>query len=259
MTTLSPEVRDVLATQVRCTGNTLVITSQLDRDLYAKTKKALEALGGKWSRKLQVHEFPKAAKDVIATILEANGYTCPKNEFDFFETPLFLAERMAEMLDLDISNPTQSVLEPSAGNGRLARAAAKHVGMDNVTCIEIQQQCCVNLLAAGFKTVITADFMTVKPVAHDQYDRIIANFPFSKNQDILHCMHALNFLKRGGNMVAIMSAHHTFANDKPSREFSEFLYGDAFEETYCESLISGTFKESGTNVTSVLVLMKGKR
>ena len=38
-----------------------------------------------------------------------------------------------------------------------------------------------------------------------KYDRIIANPPFTKNQDIDHVMQMWNFLKPGGRIVSIMS------------------------------------------------------
>ena len=50
---------DVLAVLSRSTvvGSSLVIPDQLDRKLYVKTNKVLEAAGGKWNRKARAHVF----------------------------------------------------------------------------------------------------------------------------------------------------------------------------------------------------------
>ena len=51
--------QDVLAVLSRAetTGNELKLVDQLDRQLYTRTNKVLEAAGGKWDRKAQAHLF----------------------------------------------------------------------------------------------------------------------------------------------------------------------------------------------------------
>ena len=269
MTTISEEVRNVLATGVQCDGQSLVITAHLERKLYMKTNDALVALGGKWIKKNKCHLFEgRTAAEAVASVLEKNGYVNQKDEFELFETPVALAERMAEMLDIKAG---QTVLEPSAGYGRLALAAAKYTHARNIYCIEIQLECCKKLIGFNFESVRCNDFLkepvppetlpdgTEKFFTFRPFRHVIMNPPFSRNQDIAHVRHAAEFLAPGGNLVAIMSPHHTFADDKASVEFRAWLDGDAFKETYCESLIAGTFKESGTMVSGILVLMTGKK
>ena len=68
------------------------------------------------------------------------------------------------------------------------------------------------------------------------------NPPFTKGQDIKHVNHALQFLKPGGKLVAIMAG-----NDK-SKWF------DSLEWCYeIEDVPAGAFKESGTNVATIIV------
>lgn len=268
MTKISDEVKEVLGNGVSCDGHGLVITRKLDRRLYLKVHDALAALGGKWDRKLARHCFPMdgdRASEIVGDILETGGYVDKKKEFEFFETPVKLAERMAEMLRIKCG---QSVLEPSAGNGRLALAAAKYTDRSNICCIEIQPSCCTTLMKLGF-SVRCDDFMNVTensllpdpetPPKPRRFHCVSMNPPFSTGQDVAHIRHAAEFLVPGGNMVAIASPHHTFAKDKASKDFRNWLDGASFKETYCESLLSGTFSESGTEVSAILILMLGKR
>ena len=62
-----------------------------------------------------------------------------------------------------------------------------------------------------------------------------------------------NNLKPGGRLVAIMSEHPFFANDKASKDFREFLD----EVGYSQQLPQGSFKESdrSTGVNTRLVVM----
>ncbi|EDR2800677.1 SAM-dependent methyltransferase, partial [Salmonella enterica subsp. enterica serovar Havana] len=51
---ISTEVLNVLS-RCRAEGNFLFLADQLDRSIYVKTNKVLEAAGGKWNRKEQAH------------------------------------------------------------------------------------------------------------------------------------------------------------------------------------------------------------
>ncbi|WMA00162.1 hypothetical protein [Enterobacter hormaechei] len=53
---ISTEVLNVLS-RCRAEGNFLFLADQLDRSIYVKTNKVLEAAGGKWNRKEQAHIF----------------------------------------------------------------------------------------------------------------------------------------------------------------------------------------------------------
>ena len=46
-------------------GNVLTLPAQLDRTLYQRTNKVLEAAGGRWSRKVQAHIFGINAGEAV--------------------------------------------------------------------------------------------------------------------------------------------------------------------------------------------------
>ena len=64
--------------------------------------------------------------------------------------------------------------------------------------------------------------------------------------------HAMRFLRPGGKLASIMSTGVEFREDRRTREFRELvrLHGGRIER-----LPSGTFRESGTDVETVLVVM----
>lgn len=58
-------------------GNALSIAEQLDRTLYARTNKVLEAAGGKWNRKAQAHIFDADAASRIDEIILTGSVVVP--------------------------------------------------------------------------------------------------------------------------------------------------------------------------------------
>jgi type I restriction-modification system DNA methylase subunit len=97
--------------------------------------------------------------------------------------------------------------------------------------------------------IVSNDFMEY--AKYNYYDKIIMNPPFSNNQDLDHVLHAYKCTKEGGKIVAIMSSHFTFASDAASVNFRKWLD----DRGYYEKLPEGSFKESGTGVNTVLVVI----
>ena len=134
---LSEHVVDILA-GATIEGTVLRLTcGQLDRKTYEAVNKALDALGGKWNRKLGGHVFAEDPSGAIEQALLTGEVTSAKKEFDFFQTPVALAERMAELADVRFARGTR-ILEPSAGHGRILDAMHKVAGNDALSqCLEI--------------------------------------------------------------------------------------------------------------------------
>ena len=102
----------------------------------------------------------------------------------------------------------------------------------------------------GVKLNDEPDFMKV--VIPQRFDRIIANPPFSKNQDIDHVKKMYKLLRKGGRLVSVMSNHWNVSSNKKETEFKEWL--DKVEsEVY--DIPSGTFKKSGTLVGGKIVVI----
>lgn len=163
-----------------------------------------------------------------------------------FPTPRDLAERMADLLDVQHG---QRVLEPSAGTGMLLGAiGCRNIGLDQehaglTHAIEINRILAGRLQADFPLTrVYCEDFLSFNP---GEFDRIIMNPPFANADDIKHIKHAASMLKQGGRLVALC------ANGPRQREALQPL------ASYWEDLPANTFAVSGTGVNVALLIIEG--
>ncbi|WPE19903.1 hypothetical protein [Shinella zoogloeoides] len=226
-------------------GSKVILTGQLDRKLYVETDKVLQAAGGKWNRSAKAHVFDGDAAEVLEPIILTGEYSRTKQDFGQFDTPSDLAETVVDLADVRAG---MSVLEPSAGIGRIA-AAARQAGA-HVTCWEIDAKRAEKL--ADYAPNI-GDFLAAEPVK--AFDRVVMNPPFAKQDDIRHVLHAFKFLKAGGRLVAIMSASVMFRDNKPTTEFREFVSANGGS---IKRLPDGSFKSSGTGVNTCVVTIDAK-
>lgn len=241
---LDEEVRSALESSV-VSGNRLTLTGQLDRKLYVKVAKALELMGGKWSKKERCHLFEGPAEDVVADAISTGAIVDFRKEFQFFETPPEIADQLVEWARI---LPYHSVLEPSAGRGRLIYAI-RSCGAEPVAC-ELWEPNREHLAAVGVE-LIGSDFLQL---SGRSFDRIVANPPFAGQQDIAHVSHMWELLNRGGRLVSVMSPAWTYRNTKAARQFRELF--DAANGEW-QLLPEDAFKASGTGVqTGIVVLDK---
>ncbi len=234
---IDSDIIDVLA-RAEVEGNTLRLTVQLDRKRYQQVAKVLMAIGGKWNSSKKCHIFADDVEDILQDIILTGEYTSEKTEYQFFPTPDELA---AETVRLANITPDDVCLEPSAGRGALAKY------MPGCDCIELNPKNREFLKEQGF-ILVHDDFMTFAP--DKQYNVIVMNPPFTKQQDIIHVTKAINMATRC--VVAIMSASVLFRTDKRTAEFCGLVrsYGGTIEP-----LPESSFKESGTLVNTCRVVV----
>lgn len=237
---------DVLAvlSRAEAAGNAVTLTGQLDRKLYERTNKALEAAGGKWNRKAKAHLFDADATERIEQMLATGSIEVPKDEFNFFPSPPAVVVRLLALADI---KPGMRVLEPSAGKGAIAYACADAGA--TVDCYELMEANFVALAGdARLGPVRHMDFLAQAPEA--SYDRVVMNPPFLKQADIKHVMHALQFLKPGGLLVSVMASSVAFRDNRLTQDFRDLVRARGGD---IEALPDGSFKASGTNVNTVIV------
>jgi type I restriction-modification system DNA methylase subunit len=228
-------------------GNRLELPADDHFANYAAVKKCLLTAGGKYKK--CGFEFTDSAEEVKARLLGGEAIN-DKKKFQFFATPDHLADMLVEMADIQEAHIT---LEPSAGQGALAiRMRDRSVGC---TVVELMPENNVVLKRLKFFP-LEADFLTVKPSVLGYFDRIVANPPFTKNQDIDHILHMFDFLKPGGKLVSVASKSWTFGSQKKQVAFREWLESIGAEVT---EVPTGMFKSSGTNVASVIVAITKER
>ena len=160
-----------------------------------------------------------------------------------FPTPPELARRMVEAADIQ---PGNRVLEPSAGTGNILKAIIAGKAVCDKVSVEINPRLATLCQTLTPDPVICGDFLEQNGNL-GKFDVILMNPPFANGQDIKHIEHALQFLKPGGRLVAIC-ANGPRQNER-LRPMVERLGGT------WEPLPDNTFKESGTGVRAVLMVI----
>ncbi|MDX2820483.1 class I SAM-dependent methyltransferase [Streptomyces ipomoeae] len=193
-------------------GLTLRLNGTLDRKLYDRVNLALQAVGGTWNRYQRAHIFPFAAADAIAGLL-ATGEVITDVDRGYYPTPKPLVEQLLDLAELKVGC---EVLEPSAGRGAIAEAAAARGAV--VDCIELDTARAEYIRAGGYAREVTAaDFFSVK--VQRRYQRVIMNPPFADRQDIRHVQRALRFVQPGGLVVAVMYGSLPYRSDRKAKDF----------------------------------------
>ena len=169
-----------------------------------------------------------------------------QQEYQFFATPEAKAVEAVEEIRKTLGTVRgKRGLEPSAGTGALANVA-RQMGADMVV-IEAWNVNAIKLRAQGYD-VIERDFLSVTPEEIGTFDFVLANPPFTRNQDIQHVMHMLQFIRPGGALSVIMSTSWLEGKTKAHAQFKEFL---ATQDVTVTAIEAGAFQESGTGVPTV--------
>lgn len=249
---LSEEVLAILSS-AKVEGNVVKLTcgnlsvSKEGRKLYLEVNKALEAIGGKWNRKAHGHIFASDPEEALDNAI-LTGQVTPPSKNGYFPTPKTIVMKLCDLADIQ---PGQDVLEPSAGQGAIS-TELYHRGAKVFACelLEVNRKV---LLGDGMPSISLfsePDFMKLE--TSQTFDRVCMNPPFEKRQDVKHVLKAFSMLKSGGKLASIMSAGVTFREDKMGKEFRDFVKS---RNGRIIDLPKGSFKESGTGVNTVIVVM----
>jgi hypothetical protein len=239
---------EVLEILNKCEINDKVVTLpeiQLDRKTYQDVAKKLELIGGKWNRKFKGFLFEQNPSELFADICNGNNRNL-KKEFQFFETPESLVDELCSYILQDIEN----ILEPSAGRGAIIQGINKKYPNTTVFYCELMELNRKQL--KGDAIYLQDDFLAIEEEDIKQFDCIVANPPFSKNQDIDHFYKMYRVCKKGGRIISVMSKHWQFSSNKKETEFREFLY---LHNADIINIEAGRFKDSGTMTASCLVIL----
>lgn len=217
-----------------------------------------EGTGGKANdyRQEQATDFDRA-KAVYFGKQKKNSRTKSQEGQDYFATPEPIGYKMVQWLQ---SKPGQSLLEPSAGDGAIARWMP-----DNTynTVVEPSRDLTPKLMrnVAGAK-VVESTFENFD--LHNKFDGIAMNPPFGRGGKtaVEHVVKAYQHLKDGGRLIAIIP-------DGPAcqKRFDKWFYGDPEAKRKEDRgiadgvlmadihLPSVTFEREGTNVNTRMVVI----
>lgn len=231
-------------------GNQLRLPEgQLDRDVYLAIKKSVTSLGGKWvGGKTQAFVFNFDPTPLIQKLTSGEDKVVNlKKNLQFFPTPPDVAEDMLSWAEI---SATDKVLEPSAGQGALIIPIIErfpHLVVDVCELEEINRGILQSKLSNNIN-IIGEDFLNT--TFTKEYDWIIANPPFAKNQDIAHIQHMYTLLKKGGTLLSLSSPSWQIGSTKKVVAFRKWVEDVGAEVI---ELNRGCFKESGTNIAPLML------
>jgi len=222
---------------------------QLDRKEYLEVNKALQLIGGKWKGgKISGFVFNSDPTELLSQI--ANGEKRNlKKEFQFFATPESLADELVSYAKI---TDVCKILEPSAGQGAIVKSINKVLPGKEVDCYELMPINQTFLSKIETVNFLSDDFLNPNGSGQITYDKIIANPPFSKNQDIEHLKEMYKRLNPGGRIVSITSKHWENSRNSKETNFRDWLQ-ELEAEVY--EIESGSFKESGTMIGGNIVVI----
>ena len=237
------------------TGNKLFLKTQMDRKQYVELNKILELLWWKRNRKEKCHIFDvNNLQEAINEVCDTMEVIDVKVLYQQFYTPSELAKKLVELADIQKTN---DVLEPSAGQGAIVKEILKkefrdlfitEIDKNNIDYLqEIKNEHKENnpqsdsiLLIENWDFIEKTNIWIV--------DKIIANPPFSKSQDVKHILEMYKYLKRGWRIVSIASSSIQTRSGKLYDEFK------SLDPEFIE-IEDWAFKESWTMVNSVIVII----
>lgn len=233
---------------------------QLERSLYTEVDKTLKALGGKWNRGAAAHLFVTDPRVALEDVAEGGSIVDKKKTFQAFYTPAAVADRLVILaaengaFDTDASETKAiRILEPSAGEGAIIKALRRK-GDFWITAVEIDATNGAKLQDSWADTIYTEDFLKLNGALwFRRFDAVLMNPPFSNGQDIAHVTHAWQFVRPGGLLAAIISPAFQTRQDKAHEAFRELHRKYVVDG---EEVPAGAFKESGTNVRTVMIVWK---
>jgi hypothetical protein len=244
----SQNMNDLQTSLSKCTvsGNTVRLPEEHLHN-YQDVRKALLNAGAEYKRNTFV--FPHEAMPYINRLMDGESVNI-KKEFQAFFTPEDTADWIAANAMINHVDVRDKVLEPNGGDGALIKAM-RRAGYNGVIYTYELNPIYQNILNKLPDVVLLGgDFL--KADGKVKYDRIIANPPFNKNQDIDHVYKMWDVLAPKGTLISIMSKHWEFSNGKKEKQFRTWLEE---KDPSIYPLDNGKFKESGTMVGSQIVVI----
>ncbi len=208
------------------------INSGLDR---------LQALKGDTKQRGQEME---QHRDTFARLADPSAAPRAVSSFNLFQTPASVAQSMVEWATL--RRNLGRTLEPSAGLGRLYKAARAHDDVADMVLVEqsaeVFAELCRIVGTDSSTQTRCGDFLTVDGLG--TFDTILMNPPFQRRTDVKHILHAVNLLRIGGVLVALCAS-----GPKQKRELEPLA-------SKWIDLPADTFKSEGTRVNASLLVIK---
>jgi type I restriction-modification system DNA methylase subunit len=225
---------------------------QIPKTDFPRVKRAIEGIGGKWSSQKQAFQFQDDPSDLYQRVLAGENIQLDRayrKDTQFFFTPKAVLDVMEQWIFI----PRDArVLEPSAGRGHIAHYLSEQFSGYpwQLDCCELDPTNRQHLTEAGFN-LVGDDFLSM-PFPKRGYHLIVANPPFTKNQDVEHFQRMYDLLAPGGRLVTVMSRKWQTCTSSLCTNFRETL-NYYFHEVV--DLEPGAFNESGTGIATCILMI----
>lgn len=201
-----------------------------DKHTCQEVERVLESLGGVRTQTRR-YAFDYNVQEAINHVI-LSGVIPDQRSHQYYPTPEHIAEAAVAAAEIA---PGEDVLEPSAGQGHLARLLPQ----ERTTCVEVAALHCQVLRAQGFE-VVEGDFLAWAKSA-PRFDKVVMNPPYQGGRHQAHLDAAAKLVAPGGRLVAILPAT---VSSHPSRALSDW-------EVEISTPYTGDFK--GTSISVVIL------
>lgn len=182
--------------------------------------------------------------------LKRRPSTAVSKDLQFYWTP---KEVVRAMLDRSEPYNGAKILEPSCGDGRIMEGVREYVSRHKIedvkmAGIEVDPGRAEEARAKGFSVACT-NFLEVDLSEEARFNIILMNPPFYGRHYLKHIKKAIELLKPGGRLTAILPATAYYDHGElPGRQYdpsNRYAHRDVWMD-----LPMGSFREAGTNVAT---------
>lgn len=252
---VTQRVREILST-AEVDGLHIRLVGQLNRTDYVNANKALEALGGKWSRRDRAHVFTTSPQAALAEFIGGGAAPKPARTAEgYVATPPALADEIITRYTFIHALPAgAAVLEPSAGDGALVRAIRRVNPHVVVTGVEPNVERAAHIAVPPPLLIgVPATLEEFSAATEQRFAAVVMNPPFAvPGQPTLwidHVRLAWDLLTPGGRLVSIVPAGFADRSDRRHTAMRAFIT----EHGGAAPLPADAFVASGTGVRTYVV------
>lgn len=228
-------------------------TDEMTDATYDKLKQYMEGMGGHWRERVRGFVF-------YTQNLKRNSFQNWKESNQFFPTPEHVANRVYQLSGLSnwslLHDGRPIVLEPSAGTGSLL-----HEIPSDINCkfyiVEPEIHNAKQLEDEGYDVnrCTFEKFYSSAVKTNTRFTHVLMNPPFSQSRDIKHTLMAYDLLEPDGRLVSIISENAMYYANEYSNKFRQWINDT---NAIIEPISSTAFKESGTTVDTVIIVVNKK-
>jgi hypothetical protein len=225
------------------------LPEKISDEVYDEIAAVVRSIGGTWSERHQAFCFNYDPSRKLQEIVNTGVFFLTEESLwrekrQFYPTPADVVKSMVMMAEI---SEEHIVLEPSAGHGAILDLLPNK---NNIVAVEIDKRNLAELKAKGYNP-IWKDFLKVSGLL---VDRVVMNPPFSNFQDVKHVCHALDMLKVGGILVAVINENTLYRSEHPDcKPYMERIMAYKPEIIILDE---GTFAESDTMIRTAILKIK---